>query len=273
MENEYYSLIHDEEEVRYYYTNILPRLKETEVYFVSLSARNKYLSQEERDILALGRTEMFNKSIVRVDTWDRFIRSVCKFECNKRGYTTKNNHSIPAKSIVCYININPSDTIKAIGEFKKVLNEYEVEIASIAFNRRQTSNLAQRLNKIDNSLMTAYQQCTGTKVWIDVDCDFDKAYKPHEDEILKNYMTHNGLKEYYWIDTKSGYHLLIKKDELVFNPQFLTTQIYDGYYKYKKSVNQEYGHTEIIVNKNAMIPLPGTLQGGYPVKILNKQSI
>jgi hypothetical protein len=271
MDNQYYSIVYDEEELKYFYTNILPRLTETEVYFVSLSARNKYLSEEEREELQLGRTEMFNKTIVRKDEWGRFIRSIRKFECNKRGYTTKNNSYIPEKSIVCYININPSDTIKALGEFKKVLNEYEIEIASIAFNKRQTTNIAQRLNKLDNSLMTAYQQSTGEKTWIDIDCDVNKKYKPHEDEELKEYMEYKGLKDYYWIDTRSGYHLLLKRKELTFNPQDLTKEIYKGYYSYMNSINEIYGSTEVIVNKNAMIPLPGTFQGGYPVRVLNRK--
>jgi len=41
------------------FLNILPDLQKDEVYFVSLSARNKLLTPEERSFYSLGRTEMF----------------------------------------------------------------------------------------------------------------------------------------------------------------------------------------------------------------------
>ncbi len=86
-------------------------------------------------------------------------------------------------------------------------------------------------------------------------------------------MTDLGLKTYYWIDTKSGYHLLIKRDELHFDPRELITQIYAQYYSCMSELNLDYGKTEIIINKNAMLPLPGVYQGGYPVRVLNKENI
>ncbi len=154
----YHTFIHDIDELKFFYDNILPPLDKTDVYFISLSARNKYLTDEEKETLDLGRTEMFAKTIIRKREWDRFLRTIRKFECHVEGYTTKNGSPIPSKCIVMYININPSNTLQAIAGFKKVLSEYEVEIASIALNDRSNiNNIAERLNKIDNSLYTAYQ--------------------------------------------------------------------------------------------------------------------
>jgi len=267
----YHKFIHSVHELKYFYDNILPPLNKTDVYFVSLSARNKYLTEEEREILGLGRTEMICKAIVRKQEWMRFLRTIRKYECHIDGYTTKNGYTIPAKCIIIYININPANTLQAISNFKKVLSEYETEIASIALNDRSNSNnISERLNKIDNSLMTAYQQSTGTKYWIDIDCDVNKVFKPHENKVLKSKMKELGLKTYWWIDTKSGYHLLVNRDELKFDPRILTSVIYEEYYKLMNRLKLDYGHTEVIVNKNAMIPLPGTWQGGHAVTILNK---
>lgn len=270
----YHTFIHDINELKFFYDNILPPLEKTDVYFISLSARNKYLSDEEKETLDLGRTEMFAKTIIRKRDWNRFLRTIRKFECHVEGYTTRNKSPIPSKCIVMYININPSNTLQAIANFKKVLSEYEVEIASIALNdRSNNNNIAERLNKIDNSLYTAYQQSRGNKTWIDIDCDINKVFKPHESNIIKEKMKELGLKTYWWIDTKSGYHLLIKRDELHFDPRELTTIIYERYYRYMTNLNLDYGKTEIIINKNAMLPLPGTYAGGHPVKVLNKESM
>jgi hypothetical protein len=162
-----------ESEVKWFFDHVMPPLTDTECYFLSLSARNKYLSAEEREELQLGRTEMFEKRLVRKKEWSRFIRTLRKMECDERGYTTKNNSPIPSKALVCYININPSDTLKALSAFQSLINEYQVEIASIAFGGGKKDNLANRLNKIDNNLMTCYQQATGTRHWIDFDFDDD----------------------------------------------------------------------------------------------------
>lgn len=270
-------LIHNEEELKWFFDNILPRLKPTETYFLSLSARNKYLTEEEKVSLELGRTEMFAKTIVRERNWERFLRTIRKLECDERGYTTKNDSPIPTKAIVCYININPSDTLKALNEFNKVINEYMFELSQIAVNKRDPENIFNRLNKVDNNLMTAYQQSTGTRHWIDFDLDVDKNWKVYEEVVLKEWMKKKGILTYSWIDTKSGYHLLISKEDLRFNPKELVDFIKQGYcnwlfneYDYEMA-QEKLDSCEIIKNDNAMIPVPGCLQGGYPVKVLNKE--
>ncbi len=271
--SEYYSFIYDVEELKYFYDNILPDLNPTEVYFVSLSARKKYLTEEEIVEYQLGRTEMFCKSLIRKREWDRFLRTIRKFECHKGGYTTKNGKSIPEKSIVVYININPSSTLQAIAGFKKVLAEYEVELASMALlgKRGDIESLGYRLNKIDNNLYTEYQQSRGKKVWIDIDMDIDKGFKIYKDKDFKKFLKEKKINTYYFIDTKSGYHMLIKKDELKFNPKDIidrATELYEEWHFEEYGVNVK--DFEIIINRNEMLCVPGTLQGGYPVIILNK---
>lgn len=259
--------IHDEEELKWFFDNVLPPLKETECYFISLSARNKYLTEEEREVFALGRTEMFNKTLIRKKEWNRFIRTIRKFECDERGYTTRNNSPIPSKSMVCYININPSDTLKAISEFQKLLNEYQVEIASIAFGDGKKDNLANRINKIDNNLMTCYQKATGIKHWIDFDFDVPKNSKILE--FTNSQLEERKIFHYFWIDTKSGYHLLLDKSQIKFNPHDFCSDIDTFLWDESLITDDNY---EIIYNKNAMIPIPGTLQGDHPVTVLKEFS-
>ena len=45
------------------FLEVLPELEKDEVYFVSISVRNKYLTSEERDYYCLGRTEIFARAI------------------------------------------------------------------------------------------------------------------------------------------------------------------------------------------------------------------
>lgn len=262
---EYVKIIHDEKELKWFFDNVMPPLKETEVYFISLSARNKYLTEEERKHYELGRTEMFEKSIIRRKEWDRFIRLIRKFECDTRGYTTKNHMPIPAKSLVCYLNVNPSDSFKALSNFQGLIHEYYTEMSALLTQpNRNTENFFNRINKIDNNLMTMYQQATGTRHYMDIDFDFEEK-QPHIIEPITDYLKDKGIEEHYWIDTKSGYHLLINRNQLKFNPNDIIKFCF-------KQIGEESkdGVKEITLNKNEMIPLPGTYQGQYPVKVLNK---
>ena len=91
------------------FRNLLTDLKNDEVYFISLSARNKYLTDEEREYYGLGRTEMFARTLIR-DKYDmeypmRKLKSALGYKRTKNGY------EIPEKCLVTYININPSSII------------------------------------------------------------------------------------------------------------------------------------------------------------------
>ncbi len=267
--SEFTKIVYDEDEVKWFFENVLPELSPTEVYFLSLSARNKYLSKSEREFYEFGRTEMFQKTVVRKRNWEKFIRSIYKLECNEKGYTTKNNLPIPQKTIVCYININPSDTLVALKKFSDLLNEYNLEMASLLHKGGDKENFFNRLNKIDNNLLTYYQQATGTKHYIDIDIDLKNKDERIIQEI-SSYVESRGITRYFWIDTRSGYHLLVKKEEVKFNINEVSNYAL-AFATSNGIFNPETD--EIIVNKNAMIPVPGTLQGGYQVRILNKEII
>jgi len=57
-------IIYDEDQVRQFHALLKPLVKD-EVYFLSMSARNKYLTQEERELYNLGRSEMMSRKIVK----------------------------------------------------------------------------------------------------------------------------------------------------------------------------------------------------------------
>jgi hypothetical protein len=278
MVDEYNHIIASVGELKYFFDEVLKPLGPTEVFFLSLSARNKYLSEEKRDYYHLGRSEMFAKSIVREYSWERFLRTIRRFECHREGYLTQNGLPIPSEALVCYININPSETLKVIREFDRILSEYTFELLNTAVAGRDRENILNRLNKIDNNLLTAYQKSTGTKHWIDFDMDVDKRWKPFESVRIKAFLASKdiGDSEAVWVDTKSGYHLMIARDKLKFNPADLVAELAESYrFWLKESVSEDKAHElwesrEIIVNKNQMIPLPGTFQGNHIVTVLNK---
>ena len=87
--SDYYKIIYSEDELKWFFDHCVPSLKKDEVFFCSLSARNKYLTEEERETLGLGRTEMMSKTIIRHDSWERFLEHIHRLECHKKGLLTK----------------------------------------------------------------------------------------------------------------------------------------------------------------------------------------
>lgn len=273
----HYEIIGDEKELKWFFDNILPPLQKEEVYFVSLSARNKLLTKEEQKELNLGRTEMFFRQIIRERNWEKFLRKIKRFETSFGSYKTKNNSNIPNKAIVCYVNINPSDSLKAYKEFNKTMNEYLHELTICASRGRDMSNIISRINKQDRLLMNCYQKARGVKYWIDFDID-----TPHYKEI--EYVLQDFVEEVkerhgkaYIIQTRGGYHLLVSRDtafDKEYNPRVI---LREANYKIARYLSsgvsgklENIGY-EIIQNNNEMLPLPGLFQGDFLVKVINKE--
>lgn len=258
----HYEIIHDEEELKWFFENVMPELLPHEVYFLSLSARNKYLTTDEREEVGLGRTEMFSRAIIHQRSWSSFIRTLRRMECDSRGFTTKKDCPIPGKAIVCYFNINPTNTIKALGEFQSKMHTYTNELVSCSMSGNNVDIAVKEITRMDTHLMTCMQKSSGTRHWIDFDFDVPEEY---DIDFVSKFIEKKGISKYYWISTKSGYHLLIDKAQLKFNPKdiidFAETAIAD-FLKGDKF--------EIIQNTNNMIPLPGTYQAGHLVRVLNK---
>jgi lysophospholipase L1-like esterase len=87
------NLIKDREEFNKL-ISILPDLNKDEVYFISLSARNKYLTMDERKEYSLGQTEMFGREIAqsKEKLYDYTIK---KLEATLSYKTTRNGKPIP----------------------------------------------------------------------------------------------------------------------------------------------------------------------------------
>jgi len=265
-------LIYDERELKWFYDVVVAELKQNESHFLSLSARNKYLTDDEKVKYGLGRTEMFSRSLVRTNDWNKFLSTIRKYEVNEGAYLTKDGkNTIPSKCIVCYFNINPSDSIKAYREFSKVMGDYQFELMQCSVNKTSMDNILFRINKQQTLLMNCYQKATGIRHWLDFDFDVPKDFLLYIKKIVNEVKYHKGRA--YIIDTKSGYHLLVSKDtefDKFFNPKTIVDVAMQDVKDFLNGRKDLINKVEIIHNKNAMVPLPGTYQAGYEVRVINK---
>lgn len=246
-----YDLLYDEDELKRFH-NVLSEngLASGEAYFVSLSARKKYLEPKERLYYDLNRAEMFARKLVKDNSFETYRRTVRSMEVSYGGYTTKSDKTIPEKALVVYAQLNPVSGKQALREFYQKTNDALFDMAT---NPEAVKNLA----KLDTLLMNCYQRSRGSNNLLDV--DFDTKETKYVDRFLDVLRSHN--VDFWVVDTRSGYHVLMAKNTVKFNypaeVQKLDTEL-----------KEKTGDGEVVVNKNQMVPLPGTLQGRYKVKML-----
>lgn len=245
------NLVEDEKQFNRFVETVLPKLAPDEVYFVSMSARNKYLTAEERKEFDLGRTEMFNRTLCRGD-WNYAMRKLASVLDYK---TTKNGLPYPEKALVVYVNINPSSSVKANVAYAKQVLSMTEEMMS-AFVSGSTPNLEQML-KGDRMLLNMYQKCTGTRHYLDVDLD---SKEPEYRDLLTDELNKAGV-EHHLVSTRGGYHFLIKRESLN-SSKFKLHEVV------RRVHNELVGTGECVFNNNGMVPMPGTLQGGTLVELV-----
>jgi hypothetical protein len=264
---ETYKVVADVEEMRWFHANILPRCLPNEVHFLSMSARNKKLSEEEREKFQLGRSEMFAKQIVRHDDFDSFLQHVRRFEVNKEAYLTKAGLPFPDKVLVCYVNICPIDMLGAMSDQVKELNDITMALANSAV-KGSKGGVQEEMYKVRKSFDTCqslFARNFGHREWVDVDVDFKESVDGvsfADDHYLK---IRNIFEEYlgehlvYYVKTGGGIHCLVKKAELKIDLKAVCEKLASG-----------EGVKEAVINRNQMMPLPGTFQYGEGVRVLNR---
>lgn len=248
----------DENELRRFYDLVCGPLPTGEVRFLSFSARNKYLTATEREFYSLGRTEMFMRRTVRHDGFEALLHKVHQMYTAVPAYTTRNNIPIPKKALVLYFNINPSSSLKALEILSAQLSQIQSDLVTKAVGGKDFSQDLYKLDKLDTMVMDAYQKAQVKGKWLDIDVDI-----PHEHVGILHSMLgqfrDRGVR-FIVITTKSGYHVLLDRTTLKFN--------FNEVLSSANVLREDRGiEGEIIVNKNGMIPLPGTSQGGFPVKL------
>src|SRR5208282_5533044 len=206
--------IHDETELHRFFDLILPPLNDKEVYFTSLSARNKQLTEEERTYYSLGRTEMFERKIIREKDWVKFSRTIRKYETDEKAVLGRTGIPLPLHCLILYVNINPCDCVKAYGLFTNGVNQ---NISNILLGSKTEVGY---FKKLDREWMNAIQKAHGIKHYVDIDIDIlPETTQNHREYLLTIVcfaLKDKGIK-YFVVNTKGGYHILMRKNSIKFN--------------------------------------------------------
>lgn len=263
---ETYKVIADEKELKWWWDYGVPPLQRNEIYFCSRSARNKQLTEAEREYYKCGRSEMWNKIQIRHDSWNAFYRAILGFEVRKDAFTTKAGVPYPAKALVTYWNICPIDARKAMIDQMSYLTELTNNLADAAIKASQKGidEAFYKIRKSFDTCQSLFARNFGKKEWLDIDVDTEFSDATYY--LIKSIFetdTEIGRENILYVRTGGGIHCLIRKSALHMNPEWICERI-------RKAITAK----EVIVNRNEMIALPGTwMYGNHIVTVLNKNDL
>lgn len=281
------SLVYDENQLVNFYNTFFSETLPFHTDFFCLAARKKYMTEEEKKSINLGDTCMMQKTIVKEYDVKKFLSKIYQVDAAAPFCVDKNGNYIPTSCMVFYMNINRTNVLKATKEFKDLLNAWDYDIASCFMNSSKKENMGRQLKTIQNNLLKSFQDPKNSEgAWIDIDCDVG----PVEEGILYKYkylITNRiGSQDVYLIQTHGGCHILVSKKAISDYNRGVAERLEDsskgamkalvltseklllhvrGLLKFDFS---DEDVKEIKFNQNAAVPIPGTLQGGFPVKMI-----
>ena len=255
---DYIKVVGDESQIREFH-NIMPELKEGEGWFISMSCRSKKMTDEERKQYKMTHKEMWGRRVLFKNSFEDFLSVLYSYHQNKKAYP---GVFLEQKALVCYMNINPVSTGKALAAFKNRLNEWEY--------KKIYENASEGFSPF-KILENSFHASKGTKHFIDIDIDWDNGINNESEtlkaiEFLSNMQSGKSFslnKDYYMIKTGSGgIHCLVKVSSLREQSINIQKEICEPLNEMFKDKTKE-----IKINTDGMIPVPGSLQYGEIVRL------
>lgn len=226
-----YKLIQDETELNKF-IRFLPNCEEGEQYYIALFSRKKY------DLTGKLGLKSDKSQLKRVtSTKDRIIQKIKQME-TVIGTYQHDNKPIPNEVLALYITPNPRDLTLASKNTCK-------ELMELIFNGNKHFNPKSiALNHI--------QKACSKKIWF----DFEMDAKNYElDPLKKTIEAFIGSNNYQIIETRGGYHILIKLDAI---PE-THTKIWFNNMKKLHDIDQ---------TGDLLLPIPGCCQGNFIPKLV-----
>lgn len=256
----YYNFIADQDTlVRF--LNILPPLEKDDVWMLILCARDKYLTDEEKKKYDLKDASVVERKIVRESDIQRMMRVIKRFNTQIGSFTDARNNSLPLECFVLYMTINPRSVMRAVKHLIERYLDYFFELSEAI----QNDEILRKIKLLDSHVMTCVQTSNSKNKYF-IDLDFDVVDKRTGNKYVGEFVNTilEGQSDYYAVETRGGYHILINKKSM---SDTARKTFYIKAKEYEAAGKKELGDRfEVVINKQGLIPLPGTLQGGFTVR-------
>lgn len=278
MSEEFYKIVADEAEMKWFFDHVISEPRPEETYMVCLSARSKKLTEDERKVYQLGRGEMMRTELIRRKgkdwNFNIYKQAPYKYNCNKNAMLTKAGLPYPEKCLVCYAYVNPSDELNCVADTFEFYNRIMKELLE-SYKKGSKDGVddhLEKLPKIFEHLRSCHATNLSRRVWRDFDCDLSKDVKESAPNRLFVYnKIREALLEFYGkgnfiiVETTGGYHCLVNVAAMKSNPHdFIKLLI-------SKTDESAFDEVKLTEAGSQFIPLPGTLQYGNLVTVVNKE--
>lgn len=250
MENE--KMIENDEYVSEFYDFVQDDKEYKSSYYLTYLVRPKYLTEEERKRITLKSQSL---DVKMYSNYSELYRSINEILLNRQYYRYKWN-SIPKIAQVLYAGLNPIDFVEATKAFKtELLNK---EMRGI---KEEGIDIVQVYSNIPKLFL---KQCTiykSKKNIVDIDVDIDEEDLSFKKLVFKllSKLTKEQIGVIRIVETQGGFHFLSKMTGFnrEWNPMIIVALL--------KEIFPEA--SEVKINEQGLIPLPGTLQNNKLVTI------
>ena len=234
-----YDFIKDEEELQRFIDGVVPELEAEESFLLILGARKKYLNEAEQSDFALTGTDVFRREVI---SKKENIRPRVEELCVEQGlYRDRKGKPLPEHCFSVYLTINPRSQRKAAVALAKEIADRLYDGQRIRLERMAKSQLHKAISR---------------KIFLDLDVDptgGDDAM-----EVVHQIRSVLGSTPHQVIKTRTGAHVIVQTKRL--DPSIKKT-----FYRDIQTISRRM-EGEIEVRNDAMLPLPGTSQGGVAPK-------
>lgn len=239
--SEYYNMVLNEDELKWFFDHIIEKPEPQESYMVCLACRGKKLTEEEREYTKVGsRGEMMREELIRTKgglkqewNFDIYKQAFYRYNCDKNSLLTSSHVPYPEHAMTVYSVLNPSDEMNCIED---LINEYNTRRRDMTNAARKNSregiyDSLVKMPKIAEHLKSCHAHNCPRRIWIDFDMDVKKVFRtPEKLDIIQNVIHEEGLKlfgkgNFAILKTSGGFHTLVRKECLKFNPNDFITNV------------------------------------------------
>lgn len=282
-----YHIVADEKEMEWFFNHVITPPRPEETYMICLSARSKKLTEEERLLYQLGRGEMMRTELIRRKggnwNFEIYKQGPYKYNCDENAMLTKAGVPYPEKCLVCYAYVNPSDELDCVHDTYQFFNAIEHELLE-SYKKGSLDGVndhLEKLPKIFEHLRSCHATNISRRIWRDFDADVDPIDGMTKEDAKKVVYTalvfalnkFYGKGNYVIVETSGGYHSLVKVEAMHSNPNDFIKEVKEQTFSHNgESLKVDSLCKEIVLTKpgSQFLPLPGTLQYGHLVKVVNK---
>jgi hypothetical protein len=236
-----YDFLRDEQQLESFVDTVLPDLTPDECFLLLLCARRKYLTEEEKTRLVLGEAASVRREVVSDP--GELLHKV-KELCVRSGlYKDRSGIPIPPHAFAVYLTPNPRSARKAAVGLIAALAEGLAEGRSL---------------RLESLVKTQLHRAVSRKVYLDLDVDPTGA--DDWQAVVAQAQAILGETPVHVIRTRGGAHVLVQTGQL-------DKAVKRTFYQQLQGLRARMdGLLEI--RGDAMVPVPGTSQGGATVLLL-----